>query len=121
MSGSTNRVPLSEAADLLTGTARGSIGFVDGGTPTAVPARVLQTDGRLLVGVAATVDVASLDELVAVADAGHWFFDLRAVYARGRPDLSTFAVQDDMVWFELIPERLTAWDYGRLRADDGVG
>jgi hypothetical protein len=53
-------------------------------------------------------------------DQGHFWWELRAVLARGalmtseRPDSSGAS---DLAWFELEADRVTAWDYGSLREE----
>jgi hypothetical protein len=56
-------------------------------------------------------------EVVLLIDEGIYFFDLRAIYIRGRVK-SAEAPRDapaGRIWFEVIPLKTVAWDYGMLR------
>lgn len=54
---------------------------------------------------------------LSLFDEGVQFFDLRAIYIRGRVK-SVEAPNDapaGRTWFEVIPIKTVAWDYGTLR------
>lgn len=115
----TNRIPFEEAADLLT-SARACVAVVVDGAPRLEPAVVVHEDPRFLVGVArGSIDASSVDEAVLVLDQGVRFFDLRAVYVRGRPSPAD-GRGDDRVWFSIEPTTVSCWDYGRLRVRDAA-
>lgn len=110
-------VPVELAEDLLTSPPRACLaaGTADG--PWVAPVQLRWSEGCFHVG-AATHEVqpglAGVEAVLLVDEGVHWF-DLRAVYIRGRlrpvdppPDAST-------TWFELEPSRQLAWDYGQLR------
>lgn len=118
MAGTTNRVSFEEAADLLT-SARACVACVVDGAPRVVPAVVRHVDSRFLVGVTEASVPDGLDEAVLVIDEGVLFFDLRAIYVRGRPGPVDEPPDPGRFWFEVEPATVTCWDYGRLRNVDG--
>ena len=118
MTGVTNRIPFEEAADLLS-SARACLAFVIDGRPHVEPVVVRYDDSRFLFGVADTTEMdAAVDEASLVIDEGVLFFDLRAIYVRGRPAALDRPADSDLEWFVLEPSKLTCWDYERLRATD---
>jgi len=118
MTGTTNRVPFEDAADLVP-SARACLAFVVDGRPRVEPVVVRHEDSRFLVGVAETSELGSdVGEVSLVIDEGVLFFDLRAISVRGRPDPLGGQAGSDLEWFVLHPSKLTCWDYGRLRASD---
>lgn len=51
-------------------------------------------------------------------DDGRWFFDLRGLWVRRRTapaDQPPDGASASLVWLELRPDKVVAWDYGRLR------
>jgi hypothetical protein len=83
------------------------------------PATVRYEGSRFLVG----VDVQSepgpdVSEVALVVDDGVLFFDLRAIYVRGRPSPVGDPIDVGQTWFEIEPTKVTCWDYGRLRVAD---
>lgn len=118
MPGTTNRIPFDEAADLV-GSARACVAWSHGDRPHVEPAIVVDEHGRFLVGIDGDAPGAAVDEVVLLVDEGVLFFDLRAVLVRGRPVWAAAPSADGRAWFEIEPGRVTCWDYGRLRIDDG--
>lgn len=59
-------------------------------------------------------------EVVILIDEGIHFFDLRVIYIRGyaQPVSAPRNVWASCIWFEVIPLKTTAWDYGALREVD---
>jgi hypothetical protein len=55
--------------------------------------------------------------VVLLVDEGVYFFDLCAVYVRGhaQPAEPPIGAHAGHTWFELIPLKTVAWDYGTLR------
>ena len=119
MTGTTNRIPFEEAADLLA-RGRACACWVVDGTPLVEPAAVVDEHGKLLVEVDGIAPGDDVDEIVLVADAGVEFFDLRAMYVRGRRVWTAPPSADGRAWFELDPTHVTCWDYGTLRFDDAA-
>jgi len=72
----------------------------------------LRSRGRL-----AALQPAIDQEVVLLVDEGVHFFDLRAIYIRGRvkPAEAPNGAPAGRTWFEVIPLKTVAWDYGTLR------
>ncbi len=80
---------------------------VDG--PRVYPVKLAFKAGRCQVYLPALKMDALPPEAVLLVDEGVYYFDLRAIYIRG-------ALQPaGEGWFELVPTRTVAWDYGLLR------
>ncbi len=115
----TRNIDPASARDLLERVPRACISFADEHGPRAEPVILVWNDGRYFVGVAENVDPRPRpgQEVVLLVDEGVYFFDLRALYTRGRvepaqPPRDAVAGQ---TWFELTPLKTVAWDYGGLR------
>jgi hypothetical protein len=113
----TNRITLDEAGELLTSGARACLAFVVEGSPRIEPVIARHQDDRFLAGLDPGVVLPpDAVEAVLVVDDGVQFFDLRAVYVRGTP-----APIDDgegRTWYEVLPKKVTCWDYATLRIID---
>ena len=116
----TVRVRLEENIDLLRKPARASIGFTSPLGPRIEPAALRYRDDRYFVGLD---DGAMLPdegaEVVLVVDEGRLFFELRAVYVRGRSIRIEERSEDGKTWIEVVPAKISSWDYGRMRSDHG--
>jgi hypothetical protein len=54
-------------------------------------------------------------EVVLLVDEGIYFFDLRACYIRGQLVTSEQQTSTtEVAWYELLPLKTVAWDYGEL-------
>jgi hypothetical protein len=101
---------------------RAAIAFVDGERIETVPASYHRRSGRHLVGVVRGEGAAPApgSRAVLLIDDGRYWFELRAVTLRGRlaavPDPPPEAGKE-LVWLELVPEHVVAWDYGRLHEE----
>ena len=105
-----------EAQDLLERVPRASLAWANDSGPCALPIAFVWRDGRYLVGLPATIGLQVDQEVVLLIDEGMQFFDLRAIYLRGRvkPIDTPANASADRVWFEVIPIKTVAWDYGTL-------
>ena len=58
--------------------------------------------------------------MVLLIDEGLHFFDLRAMYIRGRVERVDVreGLPEAFSWFAVEPTRTVAWDYGRMREVD---
>jgi hypothetical protein len=76
-------------------------------------------DGRYLAGIPEDTDrrPGSDDEVVLLIDEGVHYFDLRAIYIRGlvEPAEAPGGAPAGRTWFEVVPLKTVAWDYGTLR------
>jgi nitroimidazol reductase NimA-like FMN-containing flavoprotein (pyridoxamine 5'-phosphate oxidase superfamily) len=115
-------IDVAEARDLLEGGRRACMAFPGEGEPLAEPVAVVYRDERYLAGIASDAHrrPRSGDEVVLVIDEGVYFFDLRAVYVRGRaePVEAPSGAPEGFSWFRIEPGKTAAWDYGRLREVD---
>lgn len=118
MAGVTNRISVEEAADLLERPGRAGLSFVREGRPLVEPVAFRRRADRFQVRPTGDPGPEEGDEVVLVVDEGVLFFDLRAVYVRGRWRLAPVDADGGVGWSDIEPTRITCWDYGRLRADD---
>jgi len=113
----TNRVDPTSLGDLLAAPPRATLAWADGERLAVAPVRYASARGRHFVSAADPAPAGARASLVL--DDGWSWFALRAVTVRGRlvacPDPPLRAG----TWQELVPEKLTAWDYGSLHAEPG--
>lgn len=120
MTGVTVRVPFAQNMDLLRRPARACLGFTSPEGPRIEPVALRYSEGRYLLGLdehAMVPDEGA--EVVVVVDEGRLFFELRAVYLRGTSLHVPETLEDHKTWIELLPTKITSWDYGRMRLDHG--
>lgn len=106
------------ARDLLERVPRACITYAANGEPQAQPVVLHWRADRYHIGISAsaTPQPEEGQEVVLLVDEGVYFFTLRAIYLRGQlktappPDRAP----DGYVWFELLPQKTVAWDYGKL-------
>ena len=108
-----------DAQHLLERVPRASLAFASDHGPHAQPIAFVWQNGRYLAGLPETdiYQPTSDQEVVLLIDEGVQFFDLRAIYIRGRvkPTEAPAGVPAGRAWFEVIPLKTVAWDYGTLR------
>ncbi len=108
-----------DAQDLLERVPRASLAWACDHGPYAQPIAFVWHDGRYLAGIPAESDLrpSADQEVVLLVDEGVYFFDLRAIYIRGRvqPAETPNGAPAGRTWFEVIPLKTVAWDYGTLR------
>jgi hypothetical protein len=121
----TRNIDPQSARDLLERVPRACIVFTSDHGPQAQPVALLWRAQRYLVGIPAeaTLQPAPGQEAVLLVDEGIHFFDLRALYIRGhiQPATSPADVPAGHAWFELLPLKTVAWDYGMLREVNDEG
>ncbi len=106
-----------EAQDLLQRVPRACLAYADEHGPYAQPIDLVWLDGRYFVGLTSTDSLPTSDqEVVLLVDEGVQFFDLRAIYIRGKvqPAATPLGASVNHIWFEVIPLKTVAWDYGTL-------
>ena len=107
------------ARDLLERVPRACIAFASDHGPQAQPIVLVWHDGRYLAGIPEDADhrPGSGHEVVLLIDEGVHFFDLRAIYIRGqvKPAEAPGGAPVGRTWFEVVPLKTVAWDYGTLR------
>ncbi len=122
----TRNIDLDRARDLLERIPRACLAFASDRGPEAWPCVLVYDDHRFIVGIAdyASPQPRSGEESVLLVDEGAYFFDLRVIYVRGRVQAVERPKESPAGynWVEVIPLKITAWDYGMLReVDDGAG
>ena len=108
-----------EAQDLLERVPRACLAFAGDSGPYAQPIAFVWREGCYFAGIPKTANLQPVvdQEVVLLIDEGVQFFDLRAIYIRGR--VKSVEVPEGVpaghTWFEVIPLKTVAWDYGTLR------
>jgi len=114
----TRNIDLNSAHDLLERVPRACISFAHDNGPQAQPVALVWRDNRYFVGIPETVNhhPGTEQEIVLLVDEGIYFFDLRAIYIRGHVQRveAPRGAPDRHIWFELVPIKTVAWDYGTL-------
>jgi hypothetical protein len=115
----TRDVDPGSARDLLERVPRACLAFSGDHGPHNQPVGLHLSEEGYLVSVPWEAKYQPIpgQEAVLLVDEGVYYFDLRAIYIRGQIK-SIDAPQDAPTggrWFELIPSRTVAWDYGTLR------
>jgi hypothetical protein len=112
----TRVVKAEDLRPLLEHPPRATLAFVQEGKITALPVSFRWRENRYLVGWPWSAEPPS-SRVKLLVDDGPWYFDLRGVWVRGMlvavpapPDAGT-----KERWFELQPEKVAAWHYGRMR------
>jgi len=114
----TRNIELDGACDLLERAPRVCIAFACEQGPQAQPVVLVWHDSRYIVGIPEHAEQrpSESQEVVLLVDEGVHFFDLRAIYIRGQVQGAETprGAPAGHTWFELIPLKLVAWDYGML-------
>ncbi len=114
----TRDIDPADAQDLLERVPRASLAFASDDGPFCQPIDLVWLNGRYLAGMPATANLqpAIDQEVVLLVDEGIYFFNLRAIYIRGRvtPAEAPPNAPTAHIWFEVIPLKTVAWDYGTL-------
>lgn len=115
----TRNIDPGSARDLLERVPRACIAFASDHGPQTQPIVLAWHDGRYLAGIPEDADPRPSpdQEVVLLIDEGVHFFDLRAIYIRGRvkPAEAPRGAPAGRTWFEVVPLKTVAWDYGTLR------
>ena len=111
----TRNIDPASAQDLLKRVPRACLCLVCDRGPQAQPVVLVWHDGRYLVGIPQNADrkPGPGQEVVLLIDEGVHFFGLRAIYIRG--PVNSAEAPADHTWYEVVPLKTVAWDYGTLR------
>jgi hypothetical protein len=111
----TNRVDPASLADLVAAPARATLAWVAAGRLELAPVRHARDRGRHFVATPEGEPLALAGARASlVLDDGFAWFALRAVTLRGALAPCADPPAPPGAWLEFVPERVTAWDYGRL-------
>jgi hypothetical protein len=114
----TNRVDPASLADLLAAPARATLAWVRADQLELAPVRYAWDRGRHLVAAAGSETPPPPGARASlVLDEGFAWFALRAVTLRGTLATCAASPAPAGAWLELVPERVAAWDYGRLHEE----
>ena len=109
-----------DLADLLARPPRASLAFAAGGTVDAAPVAFRFDGGRYWVGMDAESAVRVENaRVVLLVDDGCYHSELRGVSVRGRAlpgDGPPGAAATGLIWLEVAPDKVTAWNYGAMRS-----
>jgi len=110
----TRAVTPGDLAGLLRASRYATIAWADGGNIAAEPVAFDYGDASYRFGLAPGRFPGGI-EATLVIDAGPGFFQLRGVRVRGTAARLPGSPGEPLEWFEIAPERETAWHYGRMR------
>ena len=115
----TRDVDPDSVRDLLERVPRACLSFANDRGPQNQPVGLLWDEGRCLVSIPEGADYQPIpgQEVVLLVDEGIYYFDLRAIYIRGKAN-PTEAPPEALAgrnWYEVVPIKTAAWDYGMLR------
>jgi hypothetical protein len=121
----TRDIDPGQARDLLERVPRACISFSFNQEPQVLPVALWWEASRFLVRLPAhTLPLPEAgEEAVLLVDEGVAYFDLRAIYVRGEvhPIAAPTGQAAGFAWFELIPLKTVAWDYGMMREVNNGG
>jgi len=106
----------ASASDLLTQVPRACLAFSSPHGAQSQPVTLKWHENRYFVGLPERASDLPAGEVVLLVDQGVHFFDLRAIYIRGQvqPVDPPSGADSGYTWFEVIPTKTVAWDYGTL-------
>jgi hypothetical protein len=121
----TRDIDPAQAHDLLEQVPRAALALAGPNGALAQPVRLVARAGHYWVGLASHTGSrpGPGQEVVLLVDAGVHWFDLRAIYIRGRaqPAPAPAGAEAGRDWFEVTPLKTRAWDFGSLReGSDGL-
>lgn len=116
----TRAIDADEVTDLLRRPRRAAVAFVRDGAITAQPVALLGAEGDYWIGLPMD-ESQPLPEAGArvsvLVDDGTEYFDLRGARLRGHATggEAPGGASPGLHWMRVVPERIVAWHYGRLR------
>ena len=115
----THAVDPEQMRDLLERAPRACIVFLSAGTVDLVPVEFRLQEGRHWIGLSGDGSAPGPDEPVKLlVDEGMYYFDMRGIWIRGRASFSEERPETGspaLTWFQLVPEKFIAWDFGTMR------
>lgn len=117
----THAVDPEKMWDLLERVPRACVAFVNAGTVEVAPVEFRLQEGRYWIGMSGSGSdpAPGPDEPVKLhIDEGTYYFDMRGIWIGGRASFSEERPETGspaLNWFQLIPEKFVAWDFGEMR------
>lgn len=115
----TRDIDPRDAQDLLERVPRACIAFTSDIGPVSQPVVLVWQTDHYFVGIPGNADHKPEfgNEVVLLVDEGVQFFDLRAIYIRGKAISIEVPAGEPAgrIWFDVVPTKMVAWDYGMLR------
>ena len=115
----TRDVDPASMRDLLERVPRACLSFASEHGPLTQPVGLIWQEDCYLVSIPKEAEYQpfSSQEVVLLVDEGVYYFDLRAIYIRGQvKNVEAFPdAPAGRKWFEVVPIKIVAWDYGTLR------
>jgi len=120
----TNAVDPEKMRDLVERVPRACVAFNNAGIVEAVPVEFRFQGGRYWIGMpgGGSGPVPGPDQPVKLLiDEGMQYFAMRGIWIRGRALFSEGRPEGGspaLSWFQLVPEKFIAWDFGAMREVD---
>ena len=115
----TRNIDFDRARDLLERVPRACLTYASDTGPQLWPVELLWQEGRYLVYLPSDSGcrIVTDQEAVLLVDEGIYYFELRAIYIRGQITQveAPSDAPDGFKWFEMVPSKIVAWDYGTMR------
>ena len=115
----THAVDPEKMRDLLERAPRAGIVFPSAGKVDLVPVEFRLQEGRYWIGLSGGGSAPGPGEPVKLlVDEGMYYFAMRGIWIRGRASFSEErpeAGSSALKWFQLVPEKSIAWDFGTMR------
>jgi hypothetical protein len=94
--------------------------FVNAGMVDVLPVEFRFQEGRYWIGMSGGSAPAPRpgESVKLLVDEGMYYFDMRGIWIRGRAlfgEEHPEAASPALSWFQLVPEKLVAWDFGAMR------
>jgi hypothetical protein len=116
----THAVDPEKMRDLLERVPRACMVFLSAGMVEIVPVEFRFQEGRYWIAISGdgSDPAPGPDEPVKLhIDEGMYYFDMRGIWIRGRALFSEErpeAGSPALTWFQLVPEKFVAWDFGAM-------
>jgi hypothetical protein len=119
----TRAIGVDDVRDLVARMRHAHVAYKDGDGISAIPVSFRYADGRYVIGAPPDAGLSAGHQIMLLVDEGWYYFELRGVRLRGRVADATAppGASATLRWFELLPEKAIAWDYGTMRQRDGDG
>jgi hypothetical protein len=117
----THAVDSEKMWGLLERVPRACIAFLSAGMVDVLPVEFRFQEGRYWIGISGggSGPAPGPEESVKLLiDEGMYYFDMRGIWIRGRALFSEErpeAGSPALNWFQLVPEKSIAWDFGAMR------